>query len=64
LTPTQATHDESETWIETLLSWVFSAPGYVNVMFHLHDGLALGYDVGSWPGLGKRNANLSVTSSK
>jgi hypothetical protein len=32
LTPTQAKRDESETWIETLLSWAFSAPGYVGMM--------------------------------
>ncbi len=66
LTPTQATSDESKTWIETLLSWAFSAPGSANVMLFIFMMMALPLDVmpGSWPGLGKRNMNLSVTSSK
>ncbi len=59
----QATRDESETWIETLLSWAFSVPGYVNVMlFIFMMALPLYAMPGSWPGLGKRNVNLSVTS--
>jgi hypothetical protein len=65
LTPTQTARDESETWIETLLSWPFSAPGYVNVMlFIFMMALPLNVMPGSWPGLGKRNADLSLTSSK
>jgi hypothetical protein len=53
LTPTQATRDEGENWIEALLSWAFSAPGYVNMMLFIFM-MALQLDVmpGSWLGLG------------